>query len=69
MGENYGRAAGIFTSKVGYRVGDDVGGKHRKELIVEPLRDSRTIKFVNRAVAVLLLYLLGHIIYALWEEL
>lgn len=69
MDKNYGRAAGIHTSRVGHRVGDDVGGKHRRELLIEPLRESGMVRFMNRIVALLFLYLLGHIIYALWENL
>lgn len=69
MGKKYGTTAGIFTSRVGYRVGDDVGGKYRKELLIHEHRETGLQRFMNRIVALLFLYLIGHIIYALWENL
>lgn len=65
MGKNHGRADGIQ----GNRVGDDVGGKYRQHLITEPLKETALQRLMNWAVALLLIYLLGHIIYVLWSEL
>lgn len=65
MGKDHGTETGIHTR----RVGDDVGGEYRKQLLIEPHRQSGMVKCMNRIVALFLLYLLGHVIYALWEEL
>lgn len=69
MDKNHGRTTGIYTNRVGYRAGDDVGGKHRREVLIEPLRETASVKLVNRALALVVIYLAGHIIYVLWSEL
>jgi hypothetical protein len=65
MDKNHGRAARLRTP----RVGDDVAKEHRQHLITEPVKEIGIVKFVNRTVALLLTYLVGHLIYILWSEL
>lgn len=65
MGKNHGRADGVRPRKVG----DDVGYKYRQHLINDPIRETGIVKLVNWIVALFLLYLLCHVVYALWEEL
>lgn len=49
------------------KAGDDFHIVKRKEWLREPMVEYKSVKFVNRTVALLFIYLLGHIVYALYN--
>ena len=49
------------------KVGDDAGKPHRQQLIHYDPVEEKTQRHVNRALLAILLYLFGHVIYALYN--